>query len=67
MPAACRALCGLLCLTLWAWPERADEVPGTTGARLGVISNGVQIADQEHISYNNTDVHDFSYALQIIL
>ena len=34
VPAACRELCGLLCLTLWARPERAYEVPGTTGTRL---------------------------------
>ena len=26
--AAYRALCGLLCLILWARPELADEVPG---------------------------------------
>ena len=28
VPAACRALCGLLCLALWAPPERTDEVLG---------------------------------------
>ena len=32
--AACRALCGLLCMALWVRPEREDEVPGTTGTRL---------------------------------
>ena len=35
--AACRALCGLLCLPLWTRPERADELPGTTGTRLLVL------------------------------
>ena len=28
VPAACRARCCLLCLTLWARPELGDEVPG---------------------------------------
>ena len=28
VPVACQALCGLLCLTLWARPVRVDEVPG---------------------------------------
>ena len=44
VPRDCWALCGLLCLILWARPERADEVPGTTGTRLDIISSGVQIA-----------------------
>ena len=28
MPAACPGHCGLLCSTLWARPERGEEVPG---------------------------------------
>ena len=42
--AACRALCGLLCLTLWARPERSDEVQSTTGTSLDINSSGVQVA-----------------------
>ena len=65
MPAACRALCGLLCLTLWARLERAKryKVPQVPGCNS--FSTGVQIAVFD-INYTLFTLIIRSYTLLVV-